>query len=219
MRVYLLFLLVARISFGQSDSIPASKLIVKFAPLSLIPAYMGPSIRAGVEYRFKNPWAIYGELGSFFYNSKGLTGKLELKFYFSETVFKKPARAVSNYFSTELYYKYQYYDTYDSIAPDLMDGEPGFPKTEYSVSKHIECFTIKYGALNVFNSGFVLDAFIGLGIRFKQAKNTLSPEDNVNMPSTSDYGPNLFINRAGNFIYPNFEAGIKIGWRIKSIQN
>lgn len=214
MKTCLLFLLlIAGVAFGQDSiiHIQPTRLVVKLAPLSLVPVYIKPSIRAGVEYRFKNPWSVYTELGTYFSVSKGFTGKLELKYNFSDYAYGKGTE--SEYVSAELYYKRQTYDTYDSIAP--TDGDPGFPKTEYSVSKHVQCFTVKYGRMKVFPSGFVIDVYVGLGIRFKQATNTLSAEANANMPATSDFGPNLFINKAGNFIYPNFDAGLKIGWRIK----
>lgn len=211
----LLLLLAAHISFGQNDSvpnIPPAKLVVKLAPLSLVPVYINPCVKAGVEYRFNNPMALYGEVGSFIYSAKGFTSKLEFKYYLRESIYR--AREC-NYISAELYYKREAYDTYDTITPDPVDGEVGFPKTEYSVFKQVQCFTVKYGVMQVYRRGFVLDFYAGLGIRFKQATNTLSAEDNANMPATSDYGPNLFINKAGNFIYPNFDAGVKIGWRIK----
>lgn len=182
----------------EAQSLGGNRLLVKFSPLSLHVPYVGRSLRLGCEYKIKEHISLENEFGFFFDNSKGYLGKMELKFY-------SDALDQRNYFSGELYFKNQYYTTSDSFGLELR---------EYNVTKNVECLTFKYGTVAVFKFGFLVDAYIGLGIRFQQNENTLTQYENDHMESTSDYGPNLILNRAGNRVYPNFTAGIKIGFRI-----
>jgi hypothetical protein len=184
------------------DSIANSRICLKFAPLSLLGIYTGPSVRLGVEYKIKNNWSLYNEFG-YFLGNRGIITKLELKKYLDED------RNVGLYISGELSYKYQAYDTDDSIQI-----KPFYNK-EYSVTKNVECLTIKFGKLKVKKLGIIVDSFVGAGIRFKQATNTLDENEKSKIKSSSDYGPNIFTNESGFRVYPNIDFGIKIGYRIK----
>jgi hypothetical protein len=193
------------------DSVVDSRICVKIAPLSLLGIYVGPSIRAGVEYRVKENWSIYNELGCFFKYTQGALAKIEIKHYLTFS-----NRNVGNYVSAELYYKYQQYQATDTIAK-INQANLQITRYEknYSVTKHVECLTIKYGVMNVCKFGIVIDAFVGLGVRLKQGSNTLTDDENQNIKHSSDYGPNVITNQAGFKVYPNFDAGVKIGYRIK----
>ncbi len=195
----------------KPDSILTSKTCVKVAPLSLLGIYVGPSIRMGIEQRIKKDWAIYNEFGYFFYNTKGAIAKLEIKNYLNNF-----HRSVGNYVSVELSYKYQEYETTDTISKiDYQTLQIIKFEKNYSVTKHAECLTIKYGWLTVYKYRIIVDAFIGIGARFKQGKNTLSVDENANIKSSSDYGPNVFTNTAGNYIYPNIDIGVKFGYKLR----
>jgi len=180
-----------------------SKLCIKIAPLSMLNAFNGYSPRVGIEYRIKDYWSIYNEAGFFLYRGGVLT-KFEIKNYLEDY------KNVGNYVSAELFYKYQSWGDWDSVH---VDGKTY--RKDFTISKHVECLTIKYGNMKVYAFGIVVDVFAGLGIRFKQAKNTLTYEENMNIQHSSDYGPNVFVNEGRNRIYPNFDFGIKIGYRIK----
>lgn len=185
----------------------APKLCIKAAPLSLLGIYAGPSARLGVEFRLKNSWSLYHEVGYFFTDRHGSLTKLELKHYFEDQ--DEPDANTGGYISAELYYKYQYFDTSDSIQI-----APKYEKN-YSVSKHVECFTIKLGDMKVYPCGIVVDVFAGIGVRVKQAKNTLTAEENGRIQHSSDYGPNVFTSEAGNKVYPNIDLGVKVGYRFR----
>lgn len=192
------------------DTIVDSKFCLKFAPLSLLGIYTGPSIRLGAEYKLKDTWSLYNELGYFIGNRGGIA-KFELKHYLDDW-----EKNVGTYVSAELTYKYQHYQTSDTIAK-INQSNLQITKYEknYSVTKHVECLTIKYGVMKVYKYGILIDAFVGLGIRIKQATSSLTYEENQNIKHSSDYGPNVFTNQAGNKIYPNIDLGVKIGYRIK----
>ncbi len=193
------------------DSTINSRFCIKVAPLSMLNGYSGQSIRAGIEYKLKDNWSLYNEVGYFVLTTQGALMKVELKHYLTST-----NRNIGNYVSCELYYKYQQYQTTDSIGKiDLSTSQYTKYEKNYSVNKHVECFTIKYGNMSVYKFGIVIDAFVGLGIRIKQGVNTLTKDENDHIMHSTDYGPNVITNRAGFKVFPNFDAGVKIGYRIK----
>ncbi len=221
MRILIIFLLglISTISLGQNQSNENSEISIKIDPLAFLPPYSGPSARIGIEYKIKENWSLFNEIGYYLplkneeyapKNTNGYTAKIELKHYFA-----KVNKTSGEYVSAELFYKYHSYDISDSISIYDPPNSRVYYKENYSVSKNVEAFTIKYGEMKVYSFGLVIDYYVGLGIRLKQSKNSLTNEENENIDSSSDYGPNIFTNQAGNFIYPNFSLGIKIGYRIK----
>ncbi len=192
------------------DPIVNSRLCVKVAPLANLGIYTGPSFRAGIEYKIKNQISFYNEFGWFYaYGQGGLT-KFEIKKYFDNSNLN-----VGNYLSAELFYKYQQFNTSDSIGFITSSTTTTKYKKDYFVSKNVECLTIKYGNMTVYKFGIVVDLFVGLGIRLKQSYNTLNSDENNHIQHSSDYGPNVFVNEAGFKVYPNFDLGIKIGYNFK----
>jgi hypothetical protein len=193
------------------DSFPRinpPRYIIKVAPLALLGPYEGSSLRMGLEYPIREDWSGYTELIHYFYNT-GDGVKLEFKWWANSFQFDRHSLD-RDYVSVEFFYKHQCYMTSDTI---IMPNEK-YNKT-YNVNKSVECLTIKYGTQTVFKCGITIDVFAGLGIRVKQAGNTLSPEENENIQHWGDYGTNRIVNMAGNFVYPNFDAGIKIGFKLK----
>ena len=186
-------------------------------PLSFYPAYSGMSIRLGVEYKIKPDLSMRNEFGFYpqfsekysFENTKGYTGKIGIK-KFTDGKENNSGK----YRSLELLYKYHEYSTSDSIYT-ISNSHSNLFFKDYFVSKHVVAFNYKWGYLKVFKSGIVIDHFIGVGIRLKHASNTLKEEDNQNIVHSTDYGPNVFTSKAGNFIYPNLTFGVRIGYKIK----
>lgn len=165
------------------------------------------SPRLGVEYKLKNNYALYNEIGTYFpspngmHQNKGFLVKTEFKRYFNHN------RLTSgNYLSAELFYKHQNYFTNDTIS--------GLFKN-YQVIKDVGCFTVKYGILRVLKYNIVIDYFFGVGLRYKVASSSLTDEENRTIVPNGDYHINVLLNKAGTFILPNFDAGIKIGYRVK----
>jgi hypothetical protein len=184
--------------------------IIKVAPLALIGPYEGTSLRIGMEYPIKARWSGYTELIHYFYNT-GDGIKMEFKHYLPGFSQEDKHSSSRDYVSIELFYKRQCYSTYDSI---FMPNERY--RKNYNVNKSVECLTAKYGIQNVYRCGITIDFFMGLGIRVKQARNTLTKAENDNIEHWGDYGTNRIVNRAGNFVYPNFDIGLKIGFGFKN---
>ena len=187
-----------------------SRVCVKIVPLSNLGIYVGPSFRAGVEYKIKNSISFYNEFGWFYVYGQGGLTKFEIKKYLNNSNLN-----VGDYFSAELFYKYQQFNTSDTIGFITSSKTTTSYYKDYSVSKNVECLTIKYGNMTVYKYGFVVDLFVGLGVRLKQAYNTLTTDENNHIEHSSDYGPNVFVNEAGFKVYPNFDIGIKVGYNIK----
>jgi len=203
----IIFSLLALCSFAQptdeNEETYDQRLSVKISPLSFITPYTGPCAKLSVEYK-PSHIAFQQEFGMFFYSSKGFETKSEVKYY----------THAEEYFSIEAFYKNQRYTT-----PDIIDTSDTYDQDyvilhPFDVWKNVGSLSFKYGTLKVFRYGFVTDIYCGIGIRVQQTHNSLSAEDNASMPPTSDYGPNLILDKARTLVYPNIVLGVKIGWRI-----
>lgn len=208
-----IFLTVSVSSFGQEkqnkdDS--SNKVCIKIAPLALIDIYSGSSYRIGTEFKLYKNFSLALEGGGYLknYNGmkdiKGYTFKTELKKYL-----KSKYENVGNYISLEYFYKRQSYNFSDSILI-----APYYYKA-YNVNKYITCLTIKYGVMAVSKSNFILDVFVGVGIRFKNVGCTLTEEEMKHRKDYNDSQSQPFMNGCDKVIYPNFDAGVKVGYRIK----
>lgn len=209
MRHLLFFLLLSSVAAAQQHDSIDSRLSVKLSPLSLPGVYVGPCARISLEHKLRSSWAAQYDAGVFFYSTKGMTFRAELKRYLNNA-----GRTSGKYLSAELQYKYQRYTTPAVSEHDTIDGDV-FDLDPFDVSKNVECLTFKFGNIKVWRSGFILEVFCGLGIRFQQVQNSLSAYDNEHMPSTSDYGPNIILDQAGNHVYPNLVAGVKVGYSFR----
>lgn len=187
-----------------------TRFIIKAAPLAILNGYDGPSARIGIEYKLNNEWNLYNEAGYFFIHT-GALAKVEFKKYLSGMYADSKFMSSREYVSFEFFYKRQEYRTGDSI---YVANGPNYYK-DFNVKKSVECFTIKYGNLFVYKGGLTVDFFIGAGIRFRQGCNTLSEEENYNIKSSSDYGPNIFTNFGCRSVFPNVDIGVKIGFGVK----
>ena len=185
-----------------------SKICLKFSPLSFIDIYNGSTARMGVEYKLKDNYSLYNEIGTFIptgNKNSGILSRCEFKCYFNSA-----DKINGQYVSVELFYKNQSYNTKDSIR-----GTVKYSK-DYTVSKNVGCLTIKYGFMQVCKYRFVIDGYVGLGVRGKIVRSSLTEEENNKLMSSDDsYNINLLINKAGTFIRPNVDIGFKIGYRIK----
>jgi len=198
----------------RPDTLFDSRYILKLAPLSLIDPYSGPSLRMGLEFKLKGNIAGYVECGGYFPQvssnyavaaNNGLINKVELKYYTN-----KEGMCGGDYFSIELFNKYQSYTANDSF----LTTKPVYAKS-YQVYKDVTCLTFKYGYTKQWRKHFVFDSFVGLGIRHHTSSNTLTTYENDHIESIGDYGLNVSENRAGSYWFPNIDFGVKVGYRFK----
>ena len=213
--IVLLILISSEFCFAQDPKKEGietvdSKVCLKFAPMSLLDGYHGASIRIGIEYKLKNALSLYNEIGTFVPNSfgkknnQGALTKIELKRYLNKT-----NETSGEYFSVESFIFYQSYNIDDTI-----NLKPKYARN-FNVYKGVSCLTFKFGELTSFKCGLTIDAFAGLGIRFKSSHNSLNDEENNNIVSVGDYGDNISEEKAGKFVWPKIDLGVKVGWRLK----
>ena len=208
--ILLILLLSTNILVGQNDN-DKDKVCIKIAPLALLDIYSGMSPRIGIEYKLKDNYSLYNEIGTYvpnvngMSNNKGYLAKLEFKAYLN-----KEKYALGSYISAELFYKHQSYGTYDSISVSQIKY-----LKNYSVGKNVTCFTIKVGVLGQLDNGIIFEPFIGLGLRHRDISSTLTGEENNNIQQAGSPRTNDSSNRAGIFNVLNFDMGVKIGYRIK----
>jgi hypothetical protein len=188
--------------------LPMPRIIFKLAPVSMLNGYDGPSARAGIEYKLKDNFNLYNELGYFFYNT-GVITKIELKKYITNMYAESCIKSSRDYISFEFVFKRQEYGAGDSI----FKSAGSYYYKDFNVRKSVECLNVKFGTLMVYKSGLTIDLFAGAGIRLRQGCNNLSKDENIK--SSSDYGPNVFTNYAGRMIFPNVDIGVKIGFGMK----
>jgi hypothetical protein len=117
---------------------------------------------------------------------------------------------LNSYISIELFYKHQSYGILDSIK-----GTPKNYLKQFWVTKDVGCFTLKYGSLKCYKHHFIVDKFIGIGLRQKNASSSLSNIENDNIKPSGDYSLNIFANRAGVLTFINIDIGIKIGYCLR----
>lgn len=192
-------LLIFKSCFCQIDSTNVNRIALKLCVSSLHVPYVGRSVRTSIEYRIKSFYSIEHEAGLFFDNSKGYMFRTDIKKYLE-------SYNDGTYISIDLFHKFQTYSASDTISGTL---------TDYHVKKNIETLSFKYGRVITFKCGLLVDLYCGIGIKFQQNKNTLSKEENANMPPLYDYNTNWILNREQNKVYPNLLAGLKIGYVIK----
>jgi hypothetical protein len=189
-------LLIFNSCFSQNDSTIDNRVALKFCISSLHVPYVGRSFRTCIEYRIKPFYSIENEAGLFFDNSKGYMFRTDIKKYLENY-------NDGTYISIDLFHKFQTYSASDTIFGTL---------TDYHVKKNIVTLSFKYGRVISFKFGLLVDLYCGIGIKFQQNKNTLSKEENANMPPLYDYNTNWILNREQNKVYPNLLAGLKIGY-------
>jgi len=192
-----LFICLTNIIFSQNDSIKRNNISIKTCISSLHVPYVGRSLRIGFEYNIRANYSLEHEIGLFFDNSTGSIFRTDIKKYLT-------GGNNVNYISLDLFYKNQKYSNADSIYGVLK---------QYTVNKKVETFSLKYGKIIRYKSGFLLDFYCGIGIRFQQNKNSLSSNDNQHLPTLYDYNTNWILNKEQNRIYPNLLAGLKIGYQ------
>jgi hypothetical protein len=193
-----IFILISLQAFAQSDSTIRTLKVLKISALSFRVPYVGSSARISYEYGISKRFSLEHEIGFNFYDTRGFMLRTDIKRYL------KSGRN-SDYVGIDLFYKNQNYHTADTIVNNYI---------QYDVSKNVLALSLKYGQVATFKFGLVLDFYVGLGLRLIQNRNTLSSKENSKMEPTSDYGPNLILNKAGTRFYPNVLFGFKIGYKL-----
>jgi hypothetical protein len=205
---------------NKTDSLQNHRLSIEISPLSLLNGYE-QSYRIGLEVNLYKNLSVYIEGSGYFLinnnffdldgrlsNVKGDIIKCELKYYLNQySEFKR------NYLSVQGFYKKQSFDWQDSIhlTPAYL--------TTFRDFKNVYAFDIKYGQVITYKKRFIVDWYIGIGVRFKNVTSTLTSTQQAALEYDDDneYDSDLLgdiVNPTGKSIVPDIDLGIRIGYLI-----
>jgi hypothetical protein len=213
----------------SQDTIP-NRWIVKANATALInPAF--PAIKMGIEKQFSDNLSLSGEIGyqfahlrnetadTFFLKPFGYSGNIECRYYLKNNkVTKKSAR---NYLAINLFYTMEQYNlgiTYTDITDTTYTLGHYGDIDNLTVSKKKWGVNFIYGKQRQFAKRWILDAYIGLGLRQKTVVNTQREYDSKKHLITGyDLAPffhSLDMSESSG-VNVNFTAGIRVGFILK----
>lgn len=195
-----------------------NRFLIKTTPLSLINFFDGPSYKIDLEFKLIKNTSLQIGFGNFISyskepgsNGKGIIINPEIKYYFSHN-----NQAIGRYLAIDYNYKDQKYGWSDTVI--IKQGSVIQKEYKgYTIHKFLNTANLKYGILRVYKNIFVVDYFFGIGIKFKNTSSTLTTEEANSIIHTGDYGGGYepIKNEIGTFVYPNFIAGLKLGFKVK----
>jgi hypothetical protein len=214
----------------KSQDTTLNKCIVKFNATALInPAF--PAIKMGVEKPLSDRLSISGEIGYKFTNlrnhradtsflkPRGYSGNIECRYYLkNHNITKKPAR---NYLAINLFYTEEQYNlgvTYTDITDTTKTLEPYGDIDVLTVDKKKWGVNLIYGKQRQLTKRWILDAYVGLGLRQKTVVNTHREYDKKkHILSGYDlipYFDSLDMSESSG-LNVSFTMGIRLGFVLK----
>ncbi len=197
------------LTFGQVDTIaPVNRLNIRVAPLAFLDFYSGIGYKIGAEIKPFKRFSITGDFGGYFKNSNGRRNysgynlDFSLRYYLNKPFNGNPRCFLSLHY----FYKEQSFDSSDSIDkanPSIL---------AYHTQKYVSVIGVNFGLQRIYKKRLIFEVFAGLGVRFKKVNSTLSSEDYKKLEEF--YWDSMsfhFLVKPGNFIYPNFNLGFRIG--------
>lgn len=215
---YIHFILLLSIFISLSGSVFAQQknndamIILNVAPMAMLDFFDGPSLRIGAEFKIKNTVFFALESGQYLcylkstkINPSGYLIRPSIKKYFNGK------DSSGKFIGIEYQYKNQHYDLKDSIGIFDMNYEK-----RYSMQRVIHAVVIKFGAMIPLTERFMIEWFCGIGIRHIRSYSSLTAEENNAILFDSECPIQKdFIRQSGTHLFPDFRAGIKIGFKIK----
>jgi hypothetical protein len=195
-----------------------NRILIKTTPFSLVNFFDGPSYKIALEFKFIKNTSLEIGLGNFLSyskengsNGKGIIINPEIKYYLNHN-----NQSLGRYIALDYNYKDQVYGWSDTVITkqgSVIQKE----YKNYTIHKFLNTVNLKYGILRVYKNIFVVDYFFGIGIKFKNTSSTLTTEEANSIIYTGDYGGGYVPvkNEIGTFVYPNFTAGLKLGFKVK----
>ncbi len=226
--ICLFFLLGIQPLFGQqkSDSLPPlavrqPRLIIKWAPLSLIDPHS--TVQLGAEYIMGGSWSIQQEIGygrnleviaSEDYNNREIwRSRTELRKYYTDDAFKP--KGTGAYIAFEVLYKRINYEKEGRIGRDCVDGGCEYAViTDYTLLKDVVGFHGKFGGQFVVEKRFVIDVYIGGGLRNITVKAPGYPSNPAMFLDEEMGAIRTNITMPGNHTMISMSGGFKLGYLI-----
>jgi hypothetical protein len=215
-----LILLILLIQFGV-DLYSQNYLFKLYtSPLQAIDFISHPMVSLGGELIVLKRWGIAGEYGYKYtdnskadtvaLNSEGNSYRFELKFY---DIVKSKKGFIRNYVSLEYRYIKDNYNYAFSYHPNSTSTEK--IEDNFGVLKNIYTGNIKYGIIIGIGKRFYTDVYGGIGIRYRDVKNTkreYDPKSGHEHAYPDDIFSDYNLDEKSGF-YPNLSLGLKVGIR------
>jgi hypothetical protein len=194
-----------------------NSLSLEIPPLSLIDVYGGFSYRIGAEMKLYRNMALYVEAGKYFsYSASGNESRLrgsillpEIKYYLNDK-----GNSTGRYFALQYVYKDQTDNWSDTVTTQQPSG-PVRVLRNYDIVKIINSINIQYGCFLIRNKRLTLDYFVGFGMDFRNAHNTLSLAEQNSIVASGDHSLLDFRKEVGKQVLPAITFGIRIGFHLK----
>jgi Protein of unknown function (DUF3575) len=185
-----------------------------------------PSIKVGLEKQVSKNLSVSGEIGyhiinasnqtadTFFLKSRGYSGNIECRYYLkNKKIAKKPTR---KYLAINLFYIDEQYNSSLDYIKIADTSYLSLSNDNFTVDKKKWGVNVIYGKQKQFAKRWIVDAYVGLGLRQKTIVNTNREYDNKKHEITAidlqfrylDLSETSGVN--GNFI-----VGIRIGFILK----
>ena len=185
-------------------------LILTVAPLALIDIYDGASFRAGGELFVKKNISVALHGGTYIdylkatkIDPKGFLIKPSVRYYM-------PKKKYRRYLALEYMHKEQEYAFVDKLVVNEVGQE-----MKYGMSRKVHALNFKYGKIVNLGRHFILDWYLGVGVRKIKSANDLSDDQQqfVNSVGNECTAQENLIRQTGNLIYPDFQLGLKLGFK------
>jgi hypothetical protein len=195
------------------DSCRIPRVIIKFAPLSLIDFYS--SIQAGVEFRLSPLVGLQTELGyimpltgNLIYDYEqykrmtGVRSRNEIRFYLGNSFIDG-----EQYLALEAMFTRVRFQREGIFGFNCGTFECDyFEKSHYSLVQNIKAFHVKYGFQNINYKNIVFDFYGGVGIRSVEVLT-------VDKPEATQFRRPLFWNGENIVtVWPSLSFGVKVGY-------
>jgi hypothetical protein len=183
--------------FSQIDSAKKGKVVLKYAPLSILDPnlttlqfgleyYLSDKYSIQIEYGQKIPFSDSASLRSSFKGGNGFRIKTETHYHFT-----------SNYVGLELFYWQNNYSSYDALLDTVLNRTERF---DYKVKKQALGAALKYGFMIKVFKRVDLEIYGGVGLKYFFISN---PDRNINRPNC--ILPKHFYEWFGPASFPDLE--------------
>lgn len=192
---------------------------VKLNPLKAL-GFFNPAIELSYERRLNNNYSLQYSAAFLFdgifhlidlRDKRGSRHSLELKRFFDR----------SSMFGNYLGFQTSFLETsYEQYCKFRDTHDPGFPTfgSDYSqdvfVFKNTGDFSVKMGYQKMWPSGFVVDAFLGVGIRYVNCRHIGRDDVLDKQQNDGTFDLQYEYSRAGKFFETIFPLGLRIGMAI-----
>jgi hypothetical protein len=174
-------------------------------PCQVISGTYASGFTVGTEFQVYKRFSLTLEGGPFY--EPGYMAKGNIKYYLNG--FKDGKMEIKKYFAIEYAYKEQNYTAHDELKT------PPKPKIDYSVYKFTNTVNLKVGFVATRKHSYYMDAYVGLGIRYRIVQNDLTQAQVDDLYHWHEGFVDSYTNANARGFAPSVTIGWKIGFRYK----